>query len=348
MDNMRIIRGIPKVFPFGRPCCLTIGTFDGVHTGHQAVIRRVVELAIESGLTSVVMTFDPHPRSSVGKANAPPLLTCTSHKLRLLEELGVDACILVELDDNLASMPATDFVIEILHRKLRVAGLVVGPRSRFGKGRGGTPALLKRLGKTLGYWVEIADEVFIGDSPVSSTMARRSILDGDLPSAERILGRRFSIMGRVVRGRTVGRKLGFRTANINPMDQVIPPSGIYATEVVVNGTRHLGALYVGSRPTFSDEELSAPALEVHILDFDRPIYRKQIEVVVHRRLRDDRRFDNPEELTKQIALDINEVKRYFKGEMGADSSQELPARRLVSGAPWKLSIDAMSRAKITT
>jgi riboflavin kinase/FMN adenylyltransferase len=306
---------------------LTIGTFDGVHLGHQAVIRRAVELAAGLGLTSVVMTFDPHPRSSVGRGSAPPLVTCTPHKLRLIEELGVDACVLTELNDNLASMRPTDFVVEILHKRLRVAGLVVGPRSRFGKGRRGTPELLKRMGEKLGYWVEIVDEVFVGGVPVSSTMLRQSILEGELSTAESLLGRRYSIMGRVVRGRTVGRRLGFRTANINPMDQVVPPEGIYAVEVVVNGAEYAGALYIGRRPTFADGELPLPVLEVHILDFASPIYRKGIEVVFHRSLRDDRRFATLGELASQIKLDIDEVRRYFEGRMGCCSSRKVAQKR---------------------
>ncbi len=314
--NMRIIKSIEKLSAFRHPTCLTIGMFDGVHLGHQQVIRRVVEKAATSGLTSVVMTFDAHPRSSLGKGLSPPLLTCTAHKLSLMEKLGMDVCLVAKLDRSLASMSARDFVMEILVERLRVAGVVAGPRLRFGKDRSGTPALLKELGDELGFWVEVVGEVFVKGVPVSSTVVRRKILEGNLPAAELFLGRRFSIVGRVVRGRTVGRKLGYRTANINPLDQIIPPRGVYSVEVVVSGGTHPGALNVGSRPTFSAGEDSPPVLEVHILDFDKPIYGKRVEVIFHRRLRDERRFASPDELARQIATDIEEVKQYFRTEPG--------------------------------
>ncbi len=315
-----------------RPSCLTLGAFDGVHLGHRAVIRTVVEKGVRHGLTSVVMTFDPHPHISLGKGATPPLITCTGQKLSLLEELGVNVCLLVELDDNLAGMSASDFVAEILCRKLGVAGVVAGPRLRFGKGRKGTLSLLKRLGEKLGFWVEVVNEVVVDGVPVSSTMVRRSILGGDLATAEALLGRRFSLLGRVVRGRTIGRKLGYRTANVQPLDQVIPPAGVYAVEVIVNREKHPGALNLGWSPTFPARSVSSPALEVHILDFDRAIYRKQVEIVFHRRIRDERRFPASEDLARQIALDIEEVKRYFLGRMAGDSSQPVLAAKS-SGRP---------------
>jgi len=331
---MKTIRGIQNVTRFRRPTCLTIGAFDGVHLGHQAVIRRVVEKAVVHGLTSTVLTFDPHPRISLRKDSIPPLLTCTGHKLSLLRGLGVSVALLVELDRDLAAMSARDFVVEILHSKLNAAGVVAGPRLRFGKGRKGTITLLKTLGLELGFWVEAVDEVVVDGVPVSSTMVRRSITRGDLPTAEALLGRRFSISGRVVRGRTIGRKLGYPTANIQPLDEVIPPPGVYAVEVIMNRTRRPGALNLGWRPTFASQKLSPPVLEVHILNFNEPIYRREVEVVFHRRMRDERQFAEPQDLVRQIALDIEAIKRYFDNniisESGAvtTSGSGLSARRI--------------------
>ena len=325
---MRIIRGIEKEVGWRGRSCLTIGTFDGVHLGHQAVIKKVVEKASREGLTSVVMTFDPHPRISLGKGSSPPLLTCSRHKLSLLEGLGVEVCLLVELEGELAAMAPSDFVVEILHGKLRVGGMVIGPRLRFGKGRRGTPGLLKELGEKLGFGVEVVKEVSVDGVPVSSTMVRQSVLRGDLCGAESLLGRRYSVLGRVVRGRTIGRKLGYRTANIKPFDEVVPPAGVYAVEVVVNRERHRGALNLGRRPTFPREEVSSLALEAHLLDFDRPIYRREVEVVFHRRLRDEQRFATSEELAGQIALDIEVVRRYFSEGVGRDCPRgAVPAER---------------------
>jgi len=315
-----------------RPSCLTLGTFDGVHLGHRAVITTLVDKAFRYGLTSVVMTFDPHPRISLGKGATPPLLTCTEQKLSLLQELGVNVCLLAELDGNLAGMSPSDFVAEILCRKLGVAGVVAGPRLRFGKGQKGTLSLLKRLGEKLGFWVEVVNEVVVDGVPVSSTMVRRSVLGGDLATAQALLGRPFSLLGRVVRGKTIGRKLGYRTANVELFEQVIPSAGVYAVEVIVNGETHAGALNLGWRPTFPAGSVSPPALEVHILDFDRDIYRKQVEIVFHRRIRDERRFAASEDLARQIALDIEEVKRYFLGRMAGDSFRRAPAGKS-SGRP---------------
>ncbi len=329
-QEMKVVRGIEKPFSFRRPTCLTIGTFDGVHVGHQEVIRKVVDAAGASGLPSVVMTFDRHPRSSVGNGNAPPLLTCTLHKLALIEKLGVDVCILVELDRKLASMTARDFVVEVLHQKLRVAGVAVGPRLRFGKGRRGTPDLLRRLGEKLGFWVEVVGEVLVDGLPVSSTMVRRNVTEGNLLAAQSLLGRRFSIMGRVVRGKSMGRKLGFRTANVDPFDKVLPPRGVYAVEVMVGGRRHPGALNVGWRPTFSACENLPSVMEVHILGFEKPIYRKPVEIVFHRRIRDELRFATPQELAAQIALDIEEVKGYFRELTRRNLSARGAAKRILT------------------
>jgi riboflavin kinase/FMN adenylyltransferase len=322
---MRIIRGIERVAGFRRPWCLTIGTFDGVHVGHQAVIRQVVQKAASDGLTSVVMTFDPHPLVSLGKVANLPLLTCTPHKLSLLEKLGIDVCVVVELDDQLAGMSASDFVTEIVHARLHVAGVVAGARSRFGKDRKGTLSVLKRLGAKLGFWVDVVDEVLVGGLAVSSTLVRRSVMRGDLSAAEAFLGRRFSAFGRVVRGRNIGRALGYRTANLKPLDQVLPPAGVYAVEVVVDRETHAGAVNLGRRPTFSSEGADSPVLEVHILDFDRAIYRRRVEVVFHCRIRDERKFAAADELRRQIALDIEAVKRYFDGRTSGGSSHEAKA-----------------------
>jgi riboflavin kinase/FMN adenylyltransferase len=306
---------------FRRPSCVTIGTFDGVHLGHQAVIKRVVEQAMCHDLNSVVMTFDPHPRLSLGKGSIPPLLTSTPHKLRLLKELGVSVCLLAELDRNLATMSPTDFVVEIFCQKLAAARMVIGPRLRFGKGRRGTLTLLKKLGERFDFGVEVVDEVFVDDVPVSSTMIRERVLRGDLPAAEALLGRRFSVLGRVVRGRNLGRVLGYRTANVRSLDDVLPPTGVYAVEVVLNQEKHPGALNLGWQPTFHSPGHRSPVPEVHVLDFDRPIYRKQIEIVFHRRLREERQFATPEDLGRQIALDIEAVRRYFGREAGGRFGQ---------------------------
>lgn len=310
-QRMKIIKGLRRHPAFPGPSCLTLGTFDGVHLGHQEVIRRTVRQAADTGLTSVVMTFDRHPRETLRNGPGPPLLTCTEHKLALIEELAVDVCVLVRLDERLAAMSASEFVADVLCGRFRAASIIAGARLRFGKDRQGGPRLLRKLAKRLGFGVEFVKELRVAGVPVSSTAVRRHVMEGRLASAESLLGRKVSILGRVVRGRSVGRRLGYCTANIRPLDQVIPPSGVYVAEVVVAGGRHPGALNVGCRPTFPGRRGRSAGLEVHVLDFDREIYGERVEVIFHRRIRDEKRFSSPQELAAQIALDIEEVKRYF-------------------------------------
>ncbi len=310
---MKVIRGITNLIPPRRPSCLTIGMFDGVHLGHQAIIKRLVEQAARCHLASVVITFERHPRLALGKGSIPPLLTSTPHKLHLLRELGVTTCLLVELNEKLSSMPPTRFVAEILCQKLRAKRLVVGPRLRFGKGRRGTPDLLQRLGKKLGFGVEVVEEVLVDELPVSSTLVREKVLRGDLASAEALLGRRFSVLGRVVRGESIGRKLGYRTANLESLNEALPPPGVYAVEVVLNHETYRGALNLGWKPTFHSGHKAPLVPEVHILDFNRALYRKELEIVFHLRIRDEQRFAAAEHLAEQIVLDIEAVRGYFHG-----------------------------------
>lgn len=326
---MRIIKGLRRYPAFPGSSCLTLGTFDGVHLGHQEVIRRTVRNAADMGLTSVVMTFDRHPRETLRNGAGPPLLTCTEHKLALIEELAVDVCVLVELDEELASMSATDFVTDVLCGKFRAASVVAGARLRFGKDRQGNPRLLKKLGNRLGFEVEFVKELRVAGVPVSSTAVRRDVLEGRLSSAESLLGRKVSILGRVVRGKSLGKKIGYCTANIRPLDQVIPPGGVYVAEVLVEGRRHPGALNVGCCPTFPGRRGRSASLEVHILDFDREIYGERAEVIFHRRIRDEKRFSSPQELAAQIALDIEEVKRYFQNHRKSNTLKKSRRRHTV-------------------
>lgn len=262
----------------------------------------------------MVMTFDRHPRETLQDGSGPPLLTCTEHKLALIEELAVDVCVLVQLDERLATMSASDFVADILCGRFRAASVVAGARLRFGKDRQGNPRLLKQLGKQLGFEVESVGELRVAGVPVSSTAVRRCVLEGRLASAESLLGRKVSVLGRVVRGRSVGRRLGYCTANIRPLDQVLPTGGVYVTEVLIEGSRYPGALNLGCCPTFPNRRPRAAALEVHILDFDRDIYGERVEIIFHHRIRDEERFSSPQELAAQIALDIEEVKRYLQDQ----------------------------------
>lgn len=324
--RMRIIKGLRRYPALPGPSCLTLGTFDGVHLGHQEVIRSTVRKAADMGLTSVVITFDRHPRETLRNGAGPPLLTCTEHKLALIEELAVDVCVLVRLNERLASMSATDFVVDVLCGRFGAASVVAGARLRFGKDRQGNPRLLKKLGNRFGFEVEFVKELRVAGLPVSSTAVRRYVLEGRLSSAESLLGRNVSILGRVVRGKSVGRRLGYCTANIRPLDQVIPPNGVYVAEVLVAGERHPGALNVGCRPTFPGRRPGSATLEVHILDFDREIYGERVEVIFHRRIRDEQRFSSPHELAAQIALDIEEVKRYFQNRRNRTTLKK-PSRR---------------------
>lgn len=304
---MLIFTNEEKQIPRMPSLCLTLGIYDGVHLGHQKIIRRVVERAKEIGGMSCVVTFDPHPREVLIPDTAPDLLTSTKKKIELLEALGLDAVCLIRFTREFAQVEARKFVKDFLINTLRTRAIVEGYDWRFGKGRKGDVELLREIGKDNGYEVEQVDGVVIDGQVVSSTLIRELVLEGNLDKAAAYLGREYSITGDIVEGSRMGREIGFPTANIEPHHEAIPPNGIYAVRVDVAGERKNGTLNIGVRPTVTEEKKRT--IEVHIMDFYRDIYNEEIEVTFVERLRDEKKFPSVEALTDQIKKDVEKARR---------------------------------------
>lgn len=304
---MLIFTNEEKQIPRMPSLCLTLGIYDGVHLGHQKIIRRVVERAKEIGGMSCVVTFDPHPREVLIPDTAPDLLTSTKKKIELLEALGLDAVCLIRFTREFAQVEARKFVKDFLINTLRTRAIVEGYDWRFGKGRKGDVKLLREIGKDNGYEVEQVDGIVIDGQIVSSTLIRELVLEGDLDKAAAYLGREYSITGDIVEGSRLGREIGFPTANIEPHHEAIPPNGIYAVRVDVAGERKNGTLNIGVRPTVTEEKKRT--IEVHIMDFYRDIYNEEIEVTFVERLRDEKKFPSVEALTDQIKKDVEKARR---------------------------------------
>lgn len=297
---MRWTTELLSMEPLEQPSAVTFGTFDGVHIGHQAVIGKTVSTARDEGLISAVISFDPHPLKFIDPDKAPPLLTLSAKKLKLFKRLGVDIVVLAKLEPELAEMSASQFIERILYGKLRAKKVIVGPDCSFGKGRTGNVDLLKRKGTKLGFEVKVVFKRKINGMAVSSTRVRERISAGDLALAEEMLGRRYSIMGRVVRGDGIGRSIGYPTANLDTDDQLLPPRGVYAVWVKIEGDRFKGLLNIGRRPTLGGGDVR---VEVYILDFDRDIYDRWVEIEFVRKIRGEKQFDSLKDLARQIERD---------------------------------------------
>ncbi len=295
-----------------RPSVITIGAYDGVHRGHQAVIAQVRELANSMGCQSVVVTFDRHPASVVRPESAPKLLTDMEQKLELLAATGVDATRVVTFDENKARMTADEFAREILIGGLQTKVIVVGEDFHFGHRRQGNVSTLRDMGEHLGFRVEPVKLIPRADGvaePVSSTSIRRALAGGQVETAGQLLGRPFEIRGEVVHGDQRGRTIGFPTANIAvPQAMCLPADGVYAGRYINEQSRtFMCAVNLGRRPTFvehSDHSL----LEAHLLDFSGDLYGQRARVTFEKFLRSERKFDGLESLRTQLADDIAAVR----------------------------------------
>lgn len=295
------------------PLHLAIGVFDGVHLGHQAVIRRALEDARSGGGTAVVVTFDPHPVRVLRPEQAPRLLTSTAHKLRLIADLGVRQQLVITFDLAFAATPPEDFIRALAAAARPLREICVGFEWSFGKGRAGNLALLERLGAELSFAEVGVPAVEIGGEIVSSTLIRRAVEAGDLVRAARFLGREFTILGTVIEGDRLGRTLGFPTANLSAHNEQYPPNGVYVVEVRRGAQQLSGVVNIGVRPTIkhsSGERL----LEVHLFDFDADIYGEDLEITFRKFLRSEQKFPGLEALREQIAWDVKEARSIFGSE----------------------------------
>jgi riboflavin kinase/FMN adenylyltransferase len=304
---MQVIHTAKDSHAKGRKVCLAIGVFDGVHLGHQQIIRQTVTDAHQPGGISLVVTFAPHPSQVVAPDRVPPLIYSPRQKLRTIESLGVDTLLEIRFDKEFSQKSGPEFIRELAHDLGGIADICVGADFVFGRKRSGNVQVLKELGGELGFKVHGLAAVALDGKVVSSTRIREAIRSGDLDDASQMLGRPYAIEGPVIQGDRLGRQIGFPTANLETGGQLTPPNGVYAGVATVDKKSWQVALNIGLRPTL---DLAKPVLrvEAHLLDFHGDLYGRELEVEIVRKLRDEKKFGSPEELAEQIKQDVAAVR----------------------------------------
>jgi riboflavin kinase/FMN adenylyltransferase len=297
----------PSRLPVFRNAVVTIGTFDGVHEGHRAILRKLCDTARETGGESVIITFHPHPRVVVGRQHRIDLLTTLQERIRLLREEGVDHLVVIPFDDRFAAMEATDYVSDFLVGLFHPSVIIIGYDHRFGKGRQGDYRLLEALAPTLGFTVQEIPEQLLDAAAVSSTRIREALRAGRIDEANANLGYPYFFEGTVVKGDQRGRTIGFPTANIHldDPDKLVPANGVYAVTVNIQGGEMdggplKGMMNIGVRPTVDG---SHRTIEVHLLDFEGDLYGKRLIVALRTHLREEKKFGSLDELKAQLATD---------------------------------------------
>lgn len=298
---MEIIRVREKIYQNFNAPSVALGNFDGVHLGHQEILRKTVESAHKKGRDAVVYTFDPHPRLVLRKVPDIPRITTPRERADILEHLGIDVLVLAEFTEDFAAQTPEDFVQNVLVEELGVKHIFIGTNYRFGKGRAGTPHILKDMAPELGFVVHVIPPVTANGVVVSSSRIREHLMNGEIREANELLGREFIIEGRVIHGHHRGKGLGFPTANIKPEVKLHPPEGVYAVYCRVGEDFYEAVMNIGYNPTFKDRRVS---YEVHILDFDRDIYGQVIRVYLVEKLRAEMTFASVDELREQIGRDV--------------------------------------------
>jgi riboflavin kinase/FMN adenylyltransferase len=293
-----------KNFPFPKPV-LALGNFDGVHLGHQAIFRQAVGRAHAIGGTSMVFTFDPHPLHVLAPDKAPLLLTTFAQKMRLIAALGIHIGLRVVFNETFARQQPIDFIREVLCQSIGVQELIVGYDFRFGYRRAGTTALLQEQAPIYGYQVAVVPPITRDDIVVSSSNIRRLLQEGQVEPVARLLGRPYSIEGQVVEGYRRGATLGFPTANVRAVNDIVPRTGVYAVRMIWAERTYPGVANVGYNPTFGNQALS---VEAHLFDFSAALYGETVSVEFIARIRDERKFASVEELAAQIADDSQQAR----------------------------------------
>ena len=292
------------------PCALTIGNFDGVHRGHQAMLTRLKAAALERGLPAAVMTFEPHPREVFTPELAPARLTSLREKIELFKQQGIERLVLVRFSKRFAQLSPQTFIQQVLLTGIKARWILIGDDFKFGAKRAGDLALLREAGTQFGFEVESLSSVRIDNERVSSTAVRAALAQGNMQQATRFLGRPYSISGRVVHGDKLGHELGYPTANVQMKHNKPPLAGIFAVELAgLDGSRLPGVASLGVRPTVKTN--GAATLEVHVFDFHERIYGAHVRVDFLHKLRDEEKFPDLPSLIAQIARDVVEAKEYF-------------------------------------
>ncbi len=312
-----------RLSPLGWPSpAVTVGNFDGVHRGHQALVSAVVARAKETGGVSVVLTFDPHPARILGPGRAPAALTTLAQKEELLARLGVDRLAVLPFDAEVARLPPAQFAREVLQGALGARHVVVGEAFRFGHRREGDARALEALGEALGFTVRPLPPVLEQGSPVSSSRVRDALARGDVRTARDLLGRPYFVDATVVRGDGRGRTIGVPTANLEPENQILPARGVYAARCrVPAGHWHPAVVNLGHRPTFGGEHVT---VEAHLIDFDGDLYGARLRLAFHERLRGELRFDGAPALVARILEDVALARALFSGSDDEGYSSEEP------------------------
>jgi len=299
---MRVIRHLAHVAPPLRRVVLTLGNFDGVHLGHQAIVRRAVQEAQAAAGQVVTLTFHPHPVAVLAPDKAPPLLQSLHDRLALLRDLGADVVVIQRFTPHFAALDPEEFVRDYLGTHLELLHVVVGHNVSFGRGRTGTVETLRALGGRYGFAVDAVGPVTVGEAQVSSTALRHLVAAGDVRRARALLGRAFTLRGRVVRGEQRGRTLGFPTANLHQRPGVLlPADGVYAVRVKLDGQVRPAVLNIGVRPTFGTLRRT---VEAFLIDFDGDLYGRWLSLELVDRLRGEERFAGPEALRQAIVADV--------------------------------------------
>lgn len=306
---MRLFHGTDNA-EIQRPTVLTLGVFDGLHLGHQLIMKTVVERAREVGAVPTVITFDPHPRAVLHPESAPPLLQTFDQKIEGFGVLGIEQTIVVRFTKEFSNVSAADFINDVVMDRLHTREVYLGKGFAFGHNREGNIELLKRLGGELGFIAGEVPEVKFRNQRVSSSKIRGLLARGQVNLARRMLGRPYGVEGRVERGSERGHKLGFPTANLHPHNRVIPRNGVYVTGTLIEGHWRRSVTNIGLRPTFGDA--SEPSVETFVLNWDGDLYGDVVRVRFLYRLRDERKFSSVDELTKQIKTDVVRAEHYFE------------------------------------
>ena len=308
---MELVRGLHNLRPQHHGCAATIGSFDGVHLGHKAVLEKLSDEGRARNLPVTLITFEPQPREYFSPGSTPPRLTRFREKLEALQSCSVDRVVCLRFSDALAALTADQFIQQLLIDGLGVKYLVVGDDFRFGKNRKGDKALLQQSAELHGFQLGTLEDFEMGGQRVSSTRVREALESGDLGTARTLLGRSYSMCGRVAHGDKRGRTIGFPTANIFLHRASVPVSGVFAVEMLgIDDAPIPGVANVGTRPTVDG---SRALLEVHLFDFARDIYGHHVQVRFVKKLREERKFDSFEHLKQQIQLDSGQARAFFSG-----------------------------------
>ena len=315
---MRVYEGSAELGDAARGCVLTVGNFDGVHLGHQRLLRAVIERGRALGQRTALHTFDPHPRKVLSPDGSPPRLMTREQLARALERVGIDILVREPFTLEFASLTPEAFLRDVIRARFRPTEIYVGRDFHFGKGRSGSGETLLRLGPELGMRVEIIPQVKAGQSDVSSTRIRGALALGDVAEASLCLDRPYAISGTVVRGEMRGRTLGFPTLNLETENELIPAHGVYATTVQFlddagQGSERPSVTNVGTRPTF---EPGRVLVETHLIDMEGDFYGRQVEVSFQARIRAERKFPGPDALREQIARDVESARKLLAATEG--------------------------------